>query len=44
MEEIKCKYCGKKLGEIERIAEIKCPRCKKTNKFNTVEAQEAQGD
>lgn len=28
MEEFRCSKCGKKLGEIEGKAIIKCPRCK----------------
>ena len=43
MEEVRCKYCGRKLGEIEGKAEIVCPRCKRKNKYDT-EALEAQGE
>lgn len=33
--EFRCIKCGKKLGMIKGIAEIKCPRCKKINTINT---------
>ena len=35
MEEVRCKYCRKKLGEIEGKAEIVCPRCKVKNRYDT---------
>jgi len=43
MEEIRCERCGKKLGVISGKAEIKCPKCKHVNTYNT-EAQEAQSE
>lgn len=33
MLEFKCKDCGKLLGYIDGIAEIKCPRCHALNRF-----------
>lgn len=37
MQEIKCRNCGKLLGEFEGLGKIKCPRhdCRSINKFNT---------
>ena len=31
LHEIKCIKCGKKLGMLKGVAEIKCPRCKTVN-------------
>lgn len=40
MTPIRCPECGKLLGNFEGKGEIKCPRCRKLMKFDTIERQE----
>lgn len=43
MKKIRCDDCNKYLAKItEDEIEIKCPRCKKINKEQIIEAPEAQ--
>ncbi len=42
MIEFRCVKCGKKLGMLKGIAEIKCPRCKKINKLNTEQQKDCR--
>lgn len=42
MKEVRCATCNKLLGKFKGEAEIKCPRCKKTNLINT-ERQKSAG-
>lgn len=35
LKEVRCTDCKKLLGKFKGEAEVKCPRCKKTNLINT---------
>lgn len=37
MHEVRCEACGKKLGQIQGQAEIKCPRCGHVNHIDIEE-------
>lgn len=35
LTDVRCKKCGKLLGKVKGVAEIKCPRCGEVNTVNT---------
>lgn len=35
MNEMKCPYCGKFLGVLNGVAQIKCPRCKRLSTYKS---------
>lgn len=40
IKEVRCPKCGRLLGRLEGVGEIKCNRCKTIVKVNTRERQE----
>jgi Mu-like prophage protein Com. len=44
MNEMKCPFCGKFLGVLDGIAQIKCPRCRRLFTYRSKHTPESYPD